>query len=221
MSRRIIIVVEGDTEEEFVKSSIQPYFQGFGIHDVRGIKIQTSPGHKGGIGSYGKFKRNVENYLKQEKDIVVSSLLDYFRLPTSFPKYDEALKIPSAYERVNFLENAIGEDINHHRFLPYLQLHEFEALLFTDLKGFEYCGFPVHQTQAIQAIIQDFETPEDIDNHPDTAPSKRLMEIIPSYNKVLFGNIIIQENGFHSLLEKCPRFSSWIKRLITEATKEK
>ena len=219
MSRRIIIVVEGDTEEEFVKSSIQPYFQGFGIHDVRGIKIQTSPGHKGGIGSYGKFKRNVENYLKQEKDIVVSSLLDFFRLPNSFPKYDDALKISYAKERVSFLENAMGEDINHHRFVPYLQLHEFEALLFTDLRGFEYCNFSTHHQQAIQAVMEKFQTPEDINNHPDTAPSKRLMKIIPGYNKVLFGNIIIQENGFHSLLEKCPRFSAWIERLINEATK--
>lgn len=218
MSRRIIIVVEGDTEEEFVKSSLQPHFQGFGIHDVRGIKIQTSPGHKGGIGNYGKFKRNVENYLKQEKDIVVSSLLDFFRLPTSFPKYEEALKIPYANERVSFLENAIGEDINHHRFIPYLQLHEFEALLFTHSKGFEYCGFSDQQRQAVQSIMDSFENPEEINNHPDTAPSKRLQKIVPGYNKVLHGNIIIQENGFHSLLEKCPRFSTWIKRLITQAT---
>ena len=72
MSKRIIIVVEGDTEEEFVKSSLQPYFGKCGVHDVRGIKITTSPGHKGGIGSYGKFKRNVEIYLKNGKLKLIS-----------------------------------------------------------------------------------------------------------------------------------------------------
>ncbi len=218
MSRRVIIVVEGETEEEFVKSSLHPYLQGFDIYDVRGIKITTSPGFKGGIGSYGKFRNNVERYLKQEKDIVISSLLDFFRLPTSFPKYDEALKIPYPVQRVQFLEEAMKTDLEDHRYLPYIQLHEFEALLFTDLQGFEYSGFAKQQLQQIQAVIDIFPNPEDINNHPETAPSKRLKKIIPEYRKVLYGNVIIQENGFHQLLEKCPRFSNWIKTMVERAT---
>lgn len=213
MSRRIIILVEGDTEEEFVKSSIAPYLQGFDILDVRGIKVLTSPGHKGGIGNYQKFKNNVKRYLKQEKEIVVSSMLDYFRLPNSFPQYNDALKIPNSVERANFLEAAMKVDIEHHRFLPYLQLHEFEALLFTDLRGFEYCRFPDKPMKQIEAIMEAYENPEDINNHPDTAPSKRLLKIIPAYEKVVHGNIIVQENGFHQLLEKCPRFSQWVEKL--------
>ncbi len=217
MSRRIIIVVEGETEEEFVNSSIAPYLSGFDIHDVRGIKITTSPGYKGGIGSYGKFKNNVERYLKQEKDIVVTSLIDFFRLPTSFPKYEEALKIPYSQKRVEFLEAAMKADIDYLRYLPYLQLHEFEALLFTDVRGFEYCGFESQQIQRVQGIMNEYPNPEDINNHPDTAPSKRLLKIIPKYEKVVFGNIIAQENGFHLMLEKCPRFKDWISKLIAEA----
>ncbi len=213
MSKRIIIVVEGETEEEFVKSSIAPYLRGFGIHDVRGVRPNTSPGHKGGIVSYGKFRNRVELFLKQEEDIVVSSLIDFFRLPVSFPKYEESLKIANSQDRVAFLENAIKADLPDPRFLPYIQLHEFEALLFTNIRGFDYCGFEARQLDGIQAIMKEFVNPEDINNHPETAPSKRLMKIIPKYDKVLFGNIIAQENGFEQILEKCPRFSEWVQYL--------
>ena len=196
MSKRIIIVVEGETEEEFVKSSIRPYLHENGIYDVRGIKISTSPGFKGGIGSYGKFKNRVKLLLNQEKDIVVSSLVDFFRLPTSFPNYEEALKIPFSQDRVTFLEAAINADIDDSRCIPYIQLYEFEALLFADIRGFEYCGFETKQLQQVQAIMAEYPNPEEINNHPETAPSNRLLKIIPKYEKVVWGNIIAQENGF-------------------------
>jgi hypothetical protein len=218
MSKRIIIVVEGETEEEFVKSSVAPYLQGFGIHDVRGVRPNTSPGHKGGIVSYGKFRNRVDLFLKQEKEIVVSSLIDFFRLPVSFPGYEESLKIVNPQDRVTFLENAMKDDLPDTRYIPYIQLHEFEALLFTDMRGFEYCGFETSQLMQVRAIMEGFPNPEDINNHPETAPSKRLMKIIPKYDKVLFGNIITQENGFLQILKKCPRFTAWMQSLKEDAS---
>ena len=109
------------------------------------------------------------------------------------------------------------DEISDARFIPYIQLHEFEALLFTDLRGFEYCGFESKQLQQLQAIIDEYATPEEINNHPETAPSKRLLKIIPKYNKLVFANIIAQENGFPSLLSKCPRFNEWVALLIEKA----
>ncbi len=217
MSRRVIIVVEGDTEEEFVRSSIAPHFLNLGIFDVRGIKIRTSSRQKGGIGSYLKFRNNVEQLINQEKDTVVSSLLDYFRLPSSFPKYVEAAAFSNSSEKVSFLEEAMAEDIGNPRFIPYIQLHEFEALLFTDLRGFEYCGFSHVQLKQITSIISNHKNPEDINNDPETAPSKRLLKIFPGYSKVLHGNIIVQVNGFPLLLKSCPRFNYWIQKLIEKA----
>jgi hypothetical protein len=214
MSRRVIIVVEGDTEEEFVKDSVAPFlFQRHGIFDVRPIKVATSPGYKGGIGGYGKFRNDVTRYLKQEHDIVVTSLLDFFRLPPSFPAFKDSLKISDFADRIVFLEDAIAKDISDQMFLPYLQKFEFEALLFTDITGFEYCGITKSQKQELQKILADYPNPEDINDRPETAPSKRLQKIIPNYNKVLFGNVIIQEHGFPKLLEKCPRFAAWIEKI--------
>ena len=134
--RRVIIVVEGQTEEEFVKYILLPYFQSFGIYDVRPIKVETSPGHKGGITDYHKFKRDVVGYLRKEKSVIVTSLIDYFRLPGDFPDYEEVTALHNVVQIVTGLEAGLKKDIGHPLFLPYIQLHEFEALLFTNIKGF-------------------------------------------------------------------------------------
>lgn len=74
--------------------------------------------------------------------------------------------------------------------------------------------FDENISNEIKAIIDAFDNPEDINSSPETAPSKRLMRIIPGYDKVLFGNIIALENGLSLVLEKCPRFRTWIDTLI-------
>ena len=134
--RGIYIIVEGPTEEEFVNEVLRPYFYDFEIYDVRAILIQTSPGYKGGDMKFERYKNNVEHLLKAETDIIVTSLIDYFRLRTDFPKYEESKNIAEKFKRVTFLENAISEVIRENRFVPYIQLHEFEGLLFSSDSGF-------------------------------------------------------------------------------------
>jgi hypothetical protein len=113
------------------------------------------------------------------------------------------------------LEDACLEDIGDNRFIPYIQLHEFEGLLFTDTKGFK--SLPDITTTGIQEltdIVDSFPNPELINEGKDTAPSKRLMKLIPSYQKPLYGNFIALENDFNSILSKCPRFKAWIDVII-------
>ena len=214
MIRGIYIIAEGQTEEEFVRSLIQPYFVSkHNFYDVRAIKMETSPGNKGGDVYFGRYRRNVELLLKRERDIVVTSLIDFYKLRTDFPRYAEATQ-NQVEQRVAFLENACAEVIGHDRFIPYIQLHEFEGLLFTSQKGFEYTGaFSSSQLTAIQTILDQFDNPEQINEGPQTAPSKRLAAINSSYQKVLYGSVIAQENGFQTILDKCPRFSTWIAKL--------
>jgi Domain of unknown function (DUF4276) len=102
-------------------------------------------------------------------------------------------------------------------FLPYIQKFEFEALLFTEITGFEYCGISLRQKMLLKSIMSTYPNPEDINNGPETAPSKRLQQIMPNYNKVLFGNVIIQEHGLQNILEVCPRFAAWVIRLAAMA----
>ncbi len=118
--RAIYIIVEGQTEEEFVNSVLQPFFTAKGIYDVRPILPHTSKTQKGGALSYARFKHNIEQILQKEKDVFLTSLIDFFRLKSDFPKYNEASKIQDKNQRVAFLEKAIADDIKNERFLPYI-----------------------------------------------------------------------------------------------------
>lgn len=215
MIRGIYILVEGQTEEEFVKSLLLPFFQSHQFYDVRAILMSTSPGHKGGAVTYSRFKHNAEMFLLSQKDIIVTSLIDFFRLQNDFPKYSEGKKLKNAGERVAFYEQACAEDINHPRFIPNIQLHEFEGLLFTSTKGFDlFPDLSIPSRKKIGEIIRDYPNPELINDGPLTAPSKRLEKLIPGYQKPLHGPLIAMENSFELIIEKCPRFKAWVELLL-------
>ena len=213
--RCLIIIVEGQTEEEFIKESFAPWLLGHDIFDVRPIPIRTSQRQKGGNINYRKFKNDVIRFLKSENEVLVTSLIDFFRLPTDFPEFKNAQKLNGSERQVEYLENALSDDIGEARFLPYIQMHEFEALLFTDLRGFvQLPGISPRQRLAFEKILQDYPNPELINNDPETAPSKRLEKIYPAYKKVLHGNYILLENSLSAVFEKCPRFSKWAHHLV-------
>jgi hypothetical protein len=213
--RAIYILAEGPTEEEFINQILIHYFNRHNIYDVRAILMETSPGFKGGDISYARYSYNAKLLLKQEKDILVTSLIDFFRLKTDFPCYIEANGIPNKFDRVKFLETKIGEDINNNRFIPYIQLHEFEGLLFSSEKGFEYLPeISTNNFQQLINVVNLYDNPEKINDGPNTAPSKRLENLIPGYQKTLHGPIIADEISIDVILEKCERFKHWIEKLI-------
>ena len=119
---------------------------------------------------------------------------------------------------MELIEKGCYDDINDKRFLPYIQLHEFEGLLFSAPNGFNVL-FPnlqkANKTELLETIEQ-FPNPEMINDRPEFAPSKRLTRLIPNYNKPLYGNMIALENGFSSIMQKCPRFKKWIETLINK-----
>lgn len=215
--RGIYVIVEGQTEEEFVRNTLAPFFASKGIHDVRGILVATSRGFKGGDLKYQRFKRTIERLLLSEKDILVTSLIDLYRLQSDFPEFQEARSITDPIKRVGFLESACAQDINHNRFIPYIQLHEFEGLVFAGKKGFNAYFtnlVPVTNMKELHDTVDSYPNPELINDGAETAPSKRLLRLIPRYKKPLFGNMLILENGFDALLGKCPRFTTWVNGLV-------
>lgn len=219
--RGIYIVVEGQTEEEFVNTSLRPYFYRYKIFDVRAILLSTSLGHKGGDLNFDRYRYNVNNLLKREEDVIITSFIDFFRLKSDFPKYKESLLIANKQNRAEFLEVAISSEIDNPRFIPYIQLHEFEALLFSDTKGIEYIPtLSQKQRQDFVAIIEAFPNPEMINDGGLTAPSRRLIQLFPTYKKTLFGPLIAEEIGLEIILQKCPRFNDWINTLITKFARE-
>ena len=216
MKKTLNIIVEGQTERDFVTQCIMPYFADRNIFNIRPITIETSPGHKGGDVRYeGRFKPLVKTILRGKEDMFVTSLIDFYRLRSDFPKYSEAQKITDKIKQVVFLEQACFSDIGDLRFMPYIQLHEFEALLFTKWDGFADFQISEGNKRKIQKVINDFSNPEMINDRPEFSPSNRLKSLItPKYEKPFHGNYIALTNGFDAIMEKCPRFNQWVEILI-------
>ena len=101
----------------------------------------------------------------------------------------------------------------------YVQKYEFEGLLLSDVDAFaEVPSIPAASIESLRRIRAEFATPEDIDDGPATAPSKRIVQLVPGYRKRLYGPIIAEETGLTRIREECPRFDSWINRLESLAT---
>lgn len=216
--RRLYIIVEGQTEQEFVSQTLAPYLRDFGIYNITPILIRTSKTGKGGFVNYEHLRNDVTRLLSSEKDIIVSTFVDFFRIPTSVPGYEASMRLGDDKAKVEGLEQEMLKSIKDTRFIPYIQLHEFEALLFSSNKGFEgYCEVSVHKQTKL--IVDSYENPEDINSSPETAPSKRLLKINPAYEKVVEGNLIALEVGINSILDRCPRFRKWVEKLIAEVEK--
>jgi hypothetical protein len=116
------------------------------------------------------------------------------------------------------LEKAMINDLNeklHHRFIPYLQLHEFEGLLFTDIDVF-YNQVPTDSIigkEELEAVFAEFSNPELINDGRDSSPSHRLKRIIKGYNKIVYAGILAEAIGLNQIRNKSPRFNSWIEKL--------
>ena len=222
MIRAIYIICEGQTEEEFVNGILRPYFNSHQIYDVRPILMTTSRGHKGGDIKYNRLKFNIDKLLNRETDILVTSFIDFFRLKNDFPKFEDAQAIQNKIERVGFLEEALAHAINNHRFIPYIQLHEFEGLLFASKDGFEFLP-DLKQTNLNKLLlaVEEKENPEELNDGELTAPSKRLEQLIPGFdkNKPFYGGLIAEINTINAVLNRCLRFNNWVETLI-EKVKE-
>lgn len=213
--KRLYIVVEGQTEQEFVNTMLRPWLNGQGIFSVIPVLIKTSKHGRGGHVNAAHLMNTINGLLREtaDKELVVSSFVDLFRIPSNMPGYDEAMKCCDSEKRVSILEKALADKISDLRFVPYIQRYEFEALVFASNSGFEkYCDEA--QSSKTAEIVGSFDNPEDINSSPETAPSKRLQAIIPDYNKVLLGNLLAIEVGMDTIISRCPRFSEWVHKLV-------
>lgn len=212
--KRLIIIVEGQTEEEFVNQILAPYFRTKGIYSIVPIKIATSSISKGGFVNYQHLKNDVLKRIR-ETDVIISTFVDYFRIPTSIPGYIACQSLGNVDDRITCLERAVATDISYSNFIPYIQKHEFEALLFSSSVGFENL-YDEDVFSETASVILEYQNPEDINSRPEFAPSKRLKSIMGSYEKVFEGNMIALEVGINTMLEKCPRFKNWVEKLIAK-----
>lgn len=211
---RLIIVCEGPTEHEFCMDVIAPALYRSDIC-VEAPLIKRS---QGGIVAWDPIKRQLMMHL-HESDAYVTLLIDYYGIKDSFgfPGWEESKAIPDKRSRMHFLfrkmEDEMPPDIRE-RFIPYIQLHEFESLIFSDINVISQ-NFDDNEATMylLEAAVTDFPNPEEINCRPDLAPSKRLLKAISGYNKVIYGACLAHDIGLKKILDKCPLFSEWYNRL--------
>jgi hypothetical protein len=153
-------------------------------------------------------------------------MVDYYALPGNFPGLAALPRKLAATDRVTRLEAGLHRDLAKRlddlpvsgRFIPYIQLHEFEALLFSVPTAFLE-AFPNHSKAVAQltAIRARFEDPEAIDDNPHTAPSKRILNLLPDYQKPVAGLLIAQRIGLDAIRHECQHFDAWVTRLLALA----
>lgn len=214
--KRLTIVCEGPTEQEFCNCVLALHLVS---HDVEVVAPVVKKSN-GGIVPWSSLRPQIINHL-HEGDSFVTMLVDYYGIKDhfGFPGWNESMQIANKQDRIHFLLEKIKMDIPddvRYRFIPYIQLHEFEGLLFSDIQAF-LDNFDDSEAEfaKIEDAINQFDTPEDINNSPETAPSKRLIDAIPGYNKIVYGSLLAEAIGLDIIRQKCPLFNEWLTRLET------
>lgn len=215
---KIGIVVEGKSECNFIKRVLCPYFINKG-KNLLPITVVTSRDkrrgqvYKGGGSSFVKVKNDINKELKSCD--FVSTMFDFYGLPKDTPGVKNVNKESSAYEQVALIENKIAGEINcDGKFIPYIQLHEFESLIFSNLDVLQEKYFECN-IEPLRKCLKKIKNPELINNNPNTAPSKRIVNCIKSYDKATIGVTVLEEIGLEGLRCKCKHFDEWIGKLET------
>jgi len=221
--KKVHILVEGQTEESFVNTIIKPYFEAKGITVnpviISTKRIKAGNKFKGGITKYSKVRSEVLNLIGDSTADLVTTMIDYYGLPLDFPGVKSA-ENTKPYSRIIYIEKAFEDDIKSRKFYAYLVRHEFEGLLFTNPEEIAKKILPRKKASELQKIKQNFPTPEDINNNPSTAPSKRIEKIFPDYDKVADGPVIAQRIGLDAIRRECPHFNDWIEYIEKKFSEE-
>jgi len=213
---RVLILVEGQTEDTFVRDLLGPYLGKKGISCISTLaktkRVKSGLIFKGGIVSYLKVKNDIVRLLHDSSALLVTTMIDFYGFSDKVP-YREEIKGNSGYQRVESLEQLFKKDIADPRFYPYLQLHEFEAMIFVSPRDAALTLMEERKEKEMSKIKKSFRSPEEIDENPDTIPSRRLEKIFPAYKKMLHGPLILKKIGLEKIRQECSHFDQWLTRL--------
>jgi hypothetical protein len=214
VSKKVLILVEGQTEETFCKEVLARHLARYDIFPQPTLVSTRRKGgqqvYGGGVRSYAQIKKDLLILCKEIDAVAITTMLDFYRYPKDAPGY-ESLPSGSCYLQVRHLEEQMAVDIQDERLIPNLLLHEFEALLFSDPEKFE-TWFPGQaRINKLLSIKKNYPNPEWINKK--LPPSKRILAIYPGYQKVLHGNQLALEIGLDVIRDFCPHFKEWLQKL--------
>lgn len=212
---RVHIICEGQTEETFVKAVLTPYLAGLAVYPV--AALVGKPGHKGGCITTARMAYDIKRRLLDDRQAWCTTFFDFYGLDEDFVGKEGASTRRSYMEKADVVELALKEHIRRQtddtairRFIPYVQMYEFEGLLFSNTTKMAAGLYKSQLAGDLADIVAAFPTPEEINDSPVTAPSKRISALMPGYNKPLHGALAALEVGLDDIRSACPRFNTWI-----------
>ena len=214
--KTVLILVEGQTEEHFIKRVLLDYLHEKKIHIIPVLiktkEVKSGPNYKGGVNSYHQIKKDLQRLLRDSSVVVVTTMFDYYGLPRDFPDHSST---GDCYQKVKVAEDSFATEIHNQKFIPYLQLHEFESILFTSPTSIANTMNTSEKTmKKLQTIRNSVTSPEEIDEGEETHPSRRLEKLFLNYNKPLHGTLISTRIGIQQIIDNCPHFKQWVEHLI-------
>lgn len=223
---RLLVHVEGETEEAFVREVLRPHLisAGYLQVDARIVGNSRQRDRRGGIQGWPTVRRGIVNHLRQDGGVLVTTMVDYYALPSAGPNAWPGRAVPatlSMTDKAETVHQAVSADIdaemgwapNRSRFKPFVVMYEFEGLLFSDVDRFAAgIGRPELAPRFLE-IRNQFESPEHINDSPQTAPSKRILSIHPEYEKPLLGCLAALEIGLDGVRNSCAMFDRWLAAL--------
>lgn len=221
----LTILCEGPTENNFATKVLKPFFCPQNIY-VKTVILTTSRKKcaTGGMISHQQVLNDLSRIFASirpngSETNIVTTMFDFYALPNDFAGYAEAMRQNEARTKVDMLEQALWTEIGRRNFIPYIQLHEFEALLFSDIMALQI-DYPnsIKEIEKLKSQTDTIGDPELINQHPETAPSKRIISCLRSkyrYNKVRSGESITSAITLPVLRERCAHFNEWINRIIS------
>jgi hypothetical protein len=223
---RLLIHVEGQTEETFVNEVLAPHLYNHGYRQVSARLLGNTRvrDRRGGIRGWNAVVNDIVNHLKEDSGCRATMMVDYYGLPKTggkaWPGREEAGNLPFEQKAATVTSallidicGRMGDGFDPQRFVPYVMMHEFEGLLFSDCFRFaDGIGQPELFDQ-FQAIRDSFPSPEQINDSPHTAPSKRVEALLPGYEKPTLGTLAVLNIGLDTIRAQCPHFREWIEIL--------
>ena len=213
----VYVICEGRTETTVVKNVIAPEL---GMKGVFLSPIPLGGSGKSGDVTFPRLMRDIRNQLYSFRNCYCSTMFDYYGLDDDFPGKSEARKKSALSQKkvavCDALSNELAKKLDEgpmQRFLPYVQMHEFEGLLFSDPDQLALVLGRQDLIQQFRAIRNSFDTPEHINDNPVTAPSKRLQSLVPRYRKVQMGERAARAMTLKKIRRECPLFDAWLNKL--------
>jgi hypothetical protein len=220
---RTYVVCEGQTEQFFVSSVLRHHRNDL-IHWIPILPGKSFNRPQGGDIRWDRIEPDLQRTIKSDPHGIVTTMFDFYALDPDFPNRREARgNTPS--EKATHVQNgmleALSQELDFYRiqrFIPYIQMHEFEALMLSHPSVLADTLYSPHLTREFQTILDStMGDPEAINDSPNTAPSKRIKGLFPEYDKVLYGSLVAEVIGLERIRGSCLHFNNWLVQIEMKA----